>query len=229
MNFGDSGAVVKLVELMGAREGTLGYWLAEGSYRLAEHYGHPELSMSVKKQEMPAYDPRAFKGIGLEYATSNRGACHVRGYTISPEALSWPSAVDRLEYDGKAGLVKTFQDFTAVVDSAGMCLFTFFGMPNMSDYSAILRTLTGIPYSDEELLAAGERIFNLERLWNFKAGFTSADDTLPARLLKDPIPFGPSKGEICDISRMLPEYYKLRGWSQDGKPSEKKLGELGLR
>lgn len=229
MNFGDGGAVVKLVELMGAREGTLGHWLAEGSYRLAEHYGHPELSMSVKKQEMPAYDPRAFKGIGLEYATSNRGACHVRGYTISPEALSWPSAVDRLEYDGKAGLVKTFQDFTAVVDSAGMCLFTFFGMPNMSDYSPILRTLTGIPYSDEELLTAGERIFNLERLWNFKSGFTSVDDTLPARLLKDPIPFGPSKGEICDISRMLPEYYKLRGWSQDGRPTEKKLEELGLR
>jgi aldehyde:ferredoxin oxidoreductase len=228
MNFGDGDAIVRLVGLMGTREGTIGYWLAEGSYRLAEHYGHPELSMSVKKQEMPAYDPRAFKGIGLEYATSNRGACHVRGYTISPEALSWPSAVDRLAYDGKAGLVKTFQDFTAVVDSSGMCLFTFFGMPNMSDYSPILRAITGIPYTDQDLLTTGERIFNLERLWNFRAGLTSKDDTLPARLLKDPIPSGPSKGEVCDIGRMLPEYYKLRGWNQDGRPTEKKLKELGL-
>jgi len=227
MNFGDGDAVVKLVELMGTREDTLGYWLAEGSYRLAEHYGHPELSMSVKKQEMPAYDPRAFKGIGLEYATSNRGACHVRGYTISPEALSWPAAADRLEYDGKAGLVKTFQDFTAVIDSLGMCLFTFFGMPNMSDYSPIIRAITGIQYTDEELLMAGERIFNLEKLWNLRAGLTDKDDTLPTRLLKEAIPSGPSQGEVCDISRMLPQYYQLRGWSQSGKPTEQKLNELG--
>jgi aldehyde:ferredoxin oxidoreductase len=228
MDFGDADAVVKLVEVMGERKGTLGHWLAEGSYRLAEHYGHPELSMSVKKQEIPAYDPRAFKGIGLEYATSNRGACHVRGYTIAPEALSWPGAADRLAYEGKAGMDKVFQDFTAVIDSSGMCLFTFFGTPEMSDYTPILKGITGIPYSDEELFKAGERIFNLERMWNLKAGLSKKDDTLPPRLLKEPIPDGPSKGEINELERMLPEYYQLRGWDTEGKPTREKLAELGL-
>ena len=227
IRFGDGEAVVKLVQMMGERE-SIGVLLAEGSYRLAEHYGHPELSMSVKKQEMPAYDPRAIKGIGLNYATSNRGACHVRGYTIGPEVLAYPVAVDRLQYEGKAELVKTFQDFTAVVGSSGMCLFTFFGMPNMSDYGPILRAVTGIPYSDEELLKAGERIWNLERLFNLKAGFTKKDDTLPPRLLKEPILTGTSKGEVCDLDRMLPEYYKLRGWDEEGRPTKHKLEELGL-
>jgi len=118
--FGDGDTLVKMVQIMGEREGIVGNLLAEGSYRLAEHYGHPELSMSVKKQEMPAYDPRAFKGIGLNYATSNRGACHVRGYTIAAEVLDWPEPVDRLKYEGKAALTKHVQDFTAgAIDSAG--------------------------------------------------------------------------------------------------------------
>jgi len=229
IRFGDGDTVVKLVQMMGERKGVLGDLLAEGSYRLAEHYGHPELSMSVKKQEFPAYDPRAIKGIGLNYATSNRGGCHVRGYTVAPEVLSWPMAADRLAYEGKAGLDKFFQDFTAVVDSSGMCLFTFFGMPNMSDYTPILRATTGIPYTDEELLKAGERIWNQERLWNLKAGFTKKDDTLPPRLLKEPIPSGASKGEICELDKMLPEYYKLRGWDEEGRPTKEKLEELGLK
>jgi aldehyde:ferredoxin oxidoreductase len=107
IKFGDGDAVVEFVKLMGTREG-IGDLLAEGSYRLTEYYGHPELSMRAKKQEIPAYDPRGVKGIGLEYATSNRGAWHVRGYTISPEVLGTPMQVDRLTYDGKADLVKLF-------------------------------------------------------------------------------------------------------------------------
>ncbi len=229
MRFGDSDVMIKMVRLMGEREGVIGDLLAEGSYRLAEHYGHPELSMTVKKQEFPAYDPRAIKGIGLNYATSNRGGCHVRGYTIAPEVLGWPIQLDRLTYEGKAGLVKTFQDFTAVVDSSGMCLFTFFGMPNMSDYSPILRAITGIPYTDDELLRAGERIWNLERLWNLKAGFTKQDDTLPPRILNEPISSGPSKGEVFELDRMLPEYYQLRGWDEEGRPTKEKVEGLGLK
>jgi len=229
LRFGDGEALVKLVQMMGEREGIIGDLLAEGSYRLAEHYGHPELSMSVKKQEMPAYDPRAMKGIGLNFATSNRGACHVRGYTISQEVIDWPYAVDRLKYEGKAELTKYMQDFTAVIDSSGMCLFTIFGMGYISDYGSILRAVTGLPYSDEELMKAGERIYNLERLFNLKAGLTKQDDTLPPRLLKEPIPSGPSKGEVCDLDRMLPEYYKLRGWDKDGVPTKEKLEELGLK
>ena len=228
IRFGDGETVVKLVPMMGEREGIIGNLLAEGSYRLAEHYGHPELSMSVKKQEIPAYDPRAMKGIGLNYATSNRGACHVRGYTISQEVIDWPYAVDRLKYEGKAELTKYMQDFTAVIDSSGMCLFTIFGMGYIRDYGPILRAVTGIPYSDDELMEAGERIWNMERLFNLKARFTKKDDTLPPRLLKEPIPSGPSKGEVCELDRMLPEYYQLRGWDEEGRPTKEKLEELGL-
>lgn len=228
MNFGDGDTVVKMVQIMGEREGIVGNLLAEGSYRLAEHYGHPELSMSVKRQEMPAYDPRAMKGIGLNYATSNRGACHVRGYTISQEVIESPYLVDRLVYVGKAELTKYMQDFTAVIDSSGMCLFTVFGLEYIRAYGPILRAITGIPYSDEELMKAGERIYNLERLFNLKAGLTKKDDTLPPRFLKEPIPSGPSKGEVCDLDRMLPEYYKLRGWDKEGVPTKETLRELGL-
>jgi len=227
IKFGDADAVVKLVQMMGEREG-IGDLLAQGSYRLAEHYGHPELSMSVKKQEFPAYDPRAIKGIGLNYATSNRGACHVRGYTISSEILGWPVQIDRLKYEGKAELTKAFQDTTAVIDSSGMCLFTFFGMGKISDYGSILRAVTGFSYSDDELMKAGERIWNLERLFNLKAGFTKEDDTLPKRILEEPIPAGPSKGEVSELHRMLPEYYKLRGWDEEGRPTKEKIKELGL-
>jgi len=225
--FGDENTVVELVNLMGKREG-FGNLLAEGSYRLAEHYGHPELSMTVKKQEIPAYDPRGVKGIGLGYATSNRGACHVRGYTIAPEVLGTPVQVDRLAYEGKAGLTKLFQDLTAAVDASGACLFTTFGM-EAANYAELLKTATGIPYDEEELLLAGERIWNLERLFNLKAGITKESDTLPKRFMEEPIPSGPSKGEVNDLYKMIPEYYKLRGWDSDGKPTDDKLTELSLK
>lgn len=226
IKFGDGDAVVKLVEMMGKRQG-FGDLLAQGSYRLAEHYGHPELSMSVKKQEFPAYDGRGAKGIGLEYATSNRGACHVRGYTISSEVIGYPSLVDRLKYEGKAEICKGLQDLTAVINSSGMCLFSVFGL-ELSNYASLMRAATGLPYTDDEVLKAGERIWNLERLFNLGAGITGKDDTLPPRILEEPIPAGPSKGEVCQLDQMLPEYYKLRGWDEEGRPTEEKLEELGL-
>ena len=226
IKFGDADAVVALVTMMAEREGIIGDLLAEGSYRLAEHYGHPELSMTVKKQELSAYDPRAFKGMGLNYATANGGSSHVRGYTMPAEMRG--GADYRLQYEGKAELTKNIQDITAVVDAVGMCLFTNFAMQNISDYVPILKAITGIPYSDDELLKAGERIWNLERLFNLKAGFTKKDDTLPPRILKEPIPSGASKGEVCDLDRMLPEYYKLRGWDEEGRPTKEKLQSLGL-
>jgi aldehyde:ferredoxin oxidoreductase len=226
IRFGDGDAVVKLVEMMGKREG-IGDLLAQGSYRLAEYYGHPELSMSVKKQEFPAYDGRGAKGIGLEYATSNRGACHVRGYTIGPEVIGYPSLVDRLKYEGKAEICKNWQDLTAVINSTGMCLFSVFGL-ELHNYASLMRAATGLPYTDDEVLKAGERIWNLERLFILGAGITGKDDTLPPRMLEEPIPSGPSKGEVCELDRMLPEYYKLRGWDEEGRPTKEKLEELGL-
>jgi aldehyde:ferredoxin oxidoreductase len=224
--FGDAEGLVELTRMIGLREG-FGDVLAEGSYRMASKYGCPELSMSVKKQEMPAYDARGVQGMGLEYATSNRGGCHVRGYLTSPEILGIPEKLDPLVTEGKAGWLKTFQDLTAVVDSVGICLFTTFAI-GLPEISSMLRTATGINATDEEILKAGERIWNLERLFNIKAGFTAADDTLPPRLLKEPLKSGPAKGKVVELDKMLPEYYEVRGWGADGVPTAEKLQDLSI-
>lgn len=226
LNFGDPDAMVEMVRAIGYREG-FGDALAEGSYRLAERYGHPEYSMSVKKQEFPAYDARGVQGMGLEYATSNRGACHVRGYMISPEILGSPQKLDPFETEEKAGWTKTFQDLTAVVDSSGICLFNTFaiGAPEILEY---LKAATGVKMTLEELMKAGERIWNLERLFNLKAGISGKEDRLPDRLLKEPMPSGPAKGNVVKLEKMLPEYYELRGWDKEGVPTKERLKELGL-
>jgi aldehyde:ferredoxin oxidoreductase len=222
----DGDMLVEMVKKTAYREG-FGNELAEGSYRLAEKYGHPELSMTAKKQELPAYDPRGQQGIGLEYATSNRGGCHVRGYMTSPEILGIPEKVDPDTTEGKPGLLKIFQDLTALCDSSGICLFTTFaiGLPEIAQQ---IRTATGIDLSDEEFLLAGERIWNLERLFNLQAGFSKKDDTLPPRLLQEPMKDGPHKGRVLELDKMLPEYYKLRGWDDEGIPGEEKKSQLGL-
>ena len=226
LHWGDAETMVKLVGMTGRREG-FGDQLAEGSYRLAKKYGHSEYSMTVKKQEMPAYDPRGVQGIGLNFATANCGAAHVRGYTIAPEVLGNPFKVDQHITKGKPALVKTFQDLTAALDSTGACLFTTFGI-GAEELAAMLSACTGIAYSTEDFMKTGDRIWNLERLWNLKAGLTKADDTLPDRVLKEPIQTGPSKGDISHLDVMMPEYYKLRGWDEDGVPTEVKLRSLAL-
>lgn len=226
LSFGDAKGIVEFTRKTGMREG-FGNKLAEGSYRLAESYGHPELSMSVKKQEMPAYDGRGVQGMALEYATSNRGGCHVRGYLTSPEILGVPVKLDPLVTTDKASWLKIFQDLTAVVDSVGICLFTTFGI-GLPEISEMLRGATGMSCSDEEVLKAGERIWNLEKLFNLKAGFTKKDDTLPERLLKEPLPNGPGKGKVAELETMLKEYYELRGWDEKGVPTGEKLEELAL-
>ncbi|MFA6851119.1 MAG: aldehyde ferredoxin oxidoreductase family protein, partial [Selenomonadaceae bacterium] len=199
--FGDAEAIVKLTKMTGYREG-FGDKLALGSYRMADGFGHPELSMSVKKLEMPAYDGRAMQGMGLEYATSNRGGCHVRGYMTSPEILGIPVKMDPLVTEGKAAILKTFQDLTALVDSVGMCLFTTFaiGLPEIAE---MFRTCTGLDYTDEEVLQIGERIWNIEKIFNLKSGFSKMDDTLPPRLLKEPVAEGPAKGMVTKLDVML--------------------------
>jgi len=167
------------------------------------------------------------QGMGLEYATSNRGGCHVRGYMTSPEILGIPVKMDPMVTEGKAAMLKTFQDLTAVVDSVGMCLFTTFaiGLPEISD---MFRTCTGLDYTDEEVLQVGERIWNLEKIFNLKSGFSKKDDTLPPRLLKEPVAEGPAKGMVNKLDVMLPEYYELRGWDKEGVPTEAKEKELGI-
>lgn len=226
LHFGDADAMVEMVRATGYREG-FGDALAEGSYRLAEKFGHPEYSMSVKKQEFPAYDGRGAQGMGLQYATSNRGACHVRGYMVSPEIMGVPQKLDPFETEEKAGWNKAFQDTTAIVDSSGVCLFNTFaiGAPEILEY---LKAATGVEMTLEELMKAGERIWNLERLFNLKAGITGKEDRLPERLIKEPMPAGPAKGQVVHLEKMLPEYYELRRWDKDGVPTKEKLKELGL-
>ena len=226
LKWGDGDAVVEWTKRMGKGEG-LGATMADGSYRLCDSFGVPELSMSVKKQELPAYDPRGVQGQGLSYATSNRGGCHVRGYLISPEILALPEELDRFATDGKANWTKIFQDLTAVIDSLGVCLFTSFAL-GAPDYAQMLSAVTGEEVNVDELMQRGERIWNIEKMFNLEAGITPEMDTLPKRLLEEPIPEGPSKGEVTRLDITLPEYYKLRGW-ENGIPSDEKLKELGLK
>ena len=223
--FGDANAIVDLTEATVKNEG-FGKTLKLGSYRLAEKYGHPELSMSVKKQEMPAYDGRAQQGMALEYATSNRGGCHVRGYLTSPEILGVPIKVDPLVTEGKAALLKLFQDLTALIDSSGMCLFTTFGL-GLEEIAAQYREAVGTDETDEEILLKGERIWNLEKHFNIAAGVEK--DILPPRLLTEPLPSGPAAGKVAELDVMLKEYYELRGWDEDGIPTPEKDAELGIR
>jgi aldehyde:ferredoxin oxidoreductase len=226
LEFGNNEAVIEWTKRIGLREG-FGSKMADGSYALTDSYGVSELSMSVKKQEMPAYDPRAIQGQGLAYATSNRGGCHVRAYLISPEILGLPEKLDRFTTEGKASWVKIFQDLTAFIDSSGLCLFTSFAM-GVEDYKDMINAVLGTTWTGEDILLAGERIWNLEKMFNLEAGIDSSQDTLPKRLLEDPIESGPSKGNVTRLSETLPEYYKLRGWDVDGIPTSERKTLLGL-
>ncbi len=224
--FGDARAIVDLAEATAAGEG-LGAEFAVGSARFAAAYGRPELSMSVKQMELPAYDPRGMKGQGLAYATSNRGGCHLRANMLGPEILGVPKMIDRFATLGKAGLLINLQNLNAVLDSLSVCKFTAFAMKE--DYFARqLSAVWGEPIEPQELLLLGERIWTAERLFNLAAGFTRADDTLPPRLLHEPVPAGPSKGQVVDLPPMLDEYYISRGWDEGGRPSPAKLERLGL-
>ncbi|MBT5435479.1 MAG: aldehyde ferredoxin oxidoreductase family protein [Rhodospirillaceae bacterium] len=226
LKFGDAKALCDLALLTGTGEG-FGAEIGLGSKRLTEKYGRPELSMGVKGQEFPAYDGRGIQGIGLAYATSNRGACHLRGYTIASEVFGIPVKTDPLDSDGKPALVKAFQDATAAVDSSGLCVFTTFAW-TLEDFAPQIDAACEGDWTAERLLDIGERIWNLERNFNNAAGFTAADDNLPERLLKDAAKTGPAEGKVSALATMLPEYYELRGWTPDGVPTNETLSRLGL-
>ncbi|MEE9302131.1 MAG: aldehyde ferredoxin oxidoreductase family protein [Alphaproteobacteria bacterium] len=226
LEFGSAEALTTITEMTGKGEG-FGKEMGLGSKRLCEKYGHPEFSMTVKGQEFPAYDPRGAQGMSLAYATANRGACHLRGYTIASEVFGIPEKTDPLERTGKPALVKAFQDVTSVVDSSGLCLFTTFAW-SLEDIQPQIDAACEGDFSFDNLLVIGERIWNLERDFNLRAGFTAKDDTLPDRLLKEGVTSGPAKGYTCDLSEMLPEYYELRGWTKDGVPSNETRSRLGL-
>ena len=224
--FGSAQALVTLAEMTAKSEG-FGKELGLGSARMCAKYGKPELSMGVKSQEFPAYDSRGIQGMGLAYATSNRGACHLRGYTVASEVLGIPVKTDPLVTEGKADLVKAFQDATAVFDSSGVCVFTTFAW-TLADLQPQLDAACDGGWSMEKLALVGERIWNMERLFNNAAGFTAKDDDLPPRLKTEAAKTGPAKGKVNGIDIMRPEYYKARGWNDKGVPSKETLKRLGL-
>jgi aldehyde:ferredoxin oxidoreductase len=217
LNFGSAQALVTMVELTGRVEG-FGAELAMGSKLLCEKYGHPEFSMAIKGQEIPGYDGRAMQGMGLAYATSNRGACHLRA---SPYADDF----EHVRPEGKARIVIDTQDNASVIDSAGICQFPGY---SLDEISALLSTACEGDWSVQNLALTGERIWNIERQFNLAAGLTSADDTLPQRMLTEPAPSGAGKGRVCELDKMLPEYYSLRGWDEKGEPTAQTLSRLSL-
>ncbi len=224
--FGSAKALAFLVDETVHGRG-FGKEIGQGSKRLTAKYGHPELSMTSKGQEFPAYDGRGIQGIGLAYATSNRGGCHLRGYTIASEVLGIPVKTDPLESEGKPELVKAFQDATAAFDSSGLCIFTTFAW-GLADLAPQLQGAIGEQYTTEELAKIGERIWNMEREFNNRAGLTAKDDSLPKRLLTEPAKTGPAKGKVNELAKMLPKYYEVRGWDKEGRPTAETKKRLGL-
>ena len=227
LRFGQAETLHDLIQDTAYRQG-LGNELAEGSVRLAAKHGAPEIAMAVKGLELPAYDPRGMQGQGLVYATSNRGACHETGNMLGPEVLALPRLIDRFATQGKAGIVSVHQNSAAVIDSLVYCKFANMAVAE-EFFARTLTAVTGIPYTADDLMKVGERVWNLEKLYNLREGFSKEDDTLPDRLLHDPIAEGPSKGFTVNLAPMLEEYYQFRGWDENGVPKPEKLQELGLK
>jgi aldehyde:ferredoxin oxidoreductase len=226
LRFGRADQLAPVVEAMAYRR-DLGSDLADGSLRLATRYGHPELSMSAKGLEFPAYDPRGLQGQGLLYATSNRGGCHMRGNMVGPEVLGLPKMIDRFQVQGKSSFVTLHQNVAAAIDSLVVCKFTHMAVAD-EYFARVLSAVTGIHYATGDLVKAGERVWNLEKLYNLREGFSRKDDTLPPRLLTEAPTEGPSQGWVVHLEPMLKEYYRGRGWNEEGVPTPKKLAELEL-
>ncbi|MFQ6077364.1 MAG: aldehyde ferredoxin oxidoreductase family protein [Candidatus Bathyarchaeia archaeon] len=228
LEWGNPQAIVDLAWMTGYRTG-FGDDTALGALRLAEKYGMPEAAMQAKGLEFPAYEPRAMQGSGLGYATSNRGGCHLRAYIQCDEAFAPTTAVEKmdpLKTEGKAERVVTLQNFYAAsVDSLVVCKFLTFAF-SMEDFVDLINPLTGWDWTVDEMLRNGERIYNLERKFSVREGI-GTEDTLPRRLLEEPMPEGPAKGYVNKLGPMLEEYYRIRGWV-NGVPTKEKLEELGI-
>jgi aldehyde:ferredoxin oxidoreductase len=234
LRFGDDKAIVELTRKTAFLEG-FGELLARGSKRLAEHYGRPEFAMVSRGQEFAGYEPRGEQGMALAYATSPIGASHMRGDTAYIEILGVPLKIDPLTWKDKPGLVADWQDTFCVIDSAGLCVF--YSVRNLVEPDMrvrptgimnLLNAATGAGYTMDTLMEAAKRIFTAERKFLVKAGFKRKHDSLPPRMLEEPVPSGPSKGMVVHLEEMLDEYYRIREWDSDGRPSEGLYRQLGL-
>jgi aldehyde:ferredoxin oxidoreductase len=229
LEWGDHPKMVKVVQKIARREG-VGDVLADGAERTAKAFGHPEISMTVKGMGIPAYDPRGLKGMGIGYATSNRGACHLRGYTPAAEVVGnvlGPTTVtDPIAWKGKGELAVIFQNVHAVTDCLDVCKFSTFAEA-LGTFAEQYEAYTGVKSDANHLLKVGERVYNLERFYNNQCGFREGSDYLPERFLKEPSTGPGSKGSVCELDKMLVEYYEKRGW-KNGVVPEAKLKELEI-
>jgi aldehyde:ferredoxin oxidoreductase len=224
-DFGDTSGLLEFIDDIALARG-LGAEIGEGSRALAKRYGAPDLAMHVKGLEIPAYDPRGAQGHALGYATSNRGGCHLRSYLIGPEIMGSPVIVDRDRIEGKAGLVILYQNLAAAMDAMVLCRFTNFAW-TVDDYAEFLAAATGLPIDGRALLEIGERIWNLERLFNIREGITGKDDCLPPRF-STPLPEGGTRNRVVRLDEMLAEYYSLRSWDKEGNPTKQLLKRLEI-
>ncbi|MBN2011307.1 aldehyde ferredoxin oxidoreductase family protein [candidate division KSB1 bacterium] len=222
--WGSGDTLIRLTEIIATGEG-IGELLSKGVREISKHFpGSEEFSMHVKGLEMPGYLARAAKGIGLSYAISERGACHLKGSPLT-EILG---GADPLTADGKAALFKSNQLDVAVVDSAILCYFVKFGI-TLKEIFQIINPCTGFEYKNpKELEEVGERIITLTRLFNTREGFSKKDDILPKRSLAEPIPSGNAKGHVVELDTLRSEYYNLMGWNDDGIPTEATIQRLAL-
>jgi aldehyde:ferredoxin oxidoreductase len=225
IEWGDVDTMIAWVEKIVNKEG-IGKALANGPGLAAKEFGNFDLAMVVKNQSIAAYDPRAVQGMGLSYATSNRGGCHLRGYTVAAEIAGIPMAVDRTVVEGKGALVKIFQDLHAFSDSLDLCKFSAFS-ENADLYAEQYSAVVGINLTGDDIMKIGERVYNIERHFNNQAGFDGKDDTLPKRFLTEPAT-GNSEGAVCHLPEMLKEYYEVRGW-ENGVVTKEKLQELEIK
>ncbi len=230
-SFGNDEAIIKLVQMISKKEG-IGELLGKGVAKAAKEIkgGSEQFAMHVKGLELPAYDPRGAVGMGLAYATSDRGACHLRAYTVSSEILDSTARLDPLTAEYKAELVKIEQDWFSILDSIGICIFANFGL-NQNQLTKLLHTLTGIKEFSSlvKLLTIGEKIYNLTRLFNCREGLKRDSDMLPYRLIEEESPHISARNNTVPLDEMLNEYYFIRGWNKEGIPTSEKINELGLK
>jgi aldehyde:ferredoxin oxidoreductase len=226
LQWGDHQRMVELVEATAMRQG-VGDKMAEGAFGMAKAFGHGEMAMQVRGQAIPAYDPRGLKGMGLGYATSNRGACHLRGYSPASELGVIGLKTDPLAWKGKGELLKILQDIHAFSDSLDLCKFSAFA-EGAEEYAQQYAAMLGLDnFTANDVMVTGERIYNLERYYNQLAGEQPGSDTLPERFTKEASTMPGSEGHVCELDLMLEEYYGVRGW-QNGVVPEGKLKELGI-
>ena len=229
LKFGNDEALMEVIEKIAYREG-IGEFLAIGTKKMALALGRDteSFAMQSKGLELPAYDPRGMKGMGIAYATSDRGGCHLRASTLNMEVRGLiKKDVDRFSEEGKAEFVKGVQDAWSVIDCMIYCKFAGYAI-SLDNIKDLYSAATGLEVATEDLLLAGERVFNLTRLFNLREGLTRKDDTLPKRLITEGVTEGPSAGQRVDLEKMLEEYYPIRCWNNEGIPTQEKIQELGL-